>query len=226
MKSERKNLALIIGLAIFACAAYTVMLGSSYNYYFYTSFAKLGLFLLVPLLYYSLSKQGRFRDLLNFKGNTRYIKISALLGLATFFIIILAFLLLNRFFDRQMILAGLEKEGITKSLYPFVFANIVLVNAFLEELFFRGFVFLNIFNLGFRRFAYIFSSVLFSLYHILMMNSWFSPPMFLLLLLGLIGVGLLFNELCRRCESILGGFFPHLGANLAINLIGVYLLYF
>jgi len=226
VKVEQKNVSLIIGLSIFACAAYTVMLSSSWNFYFWTSSAKLGLFLLVPLLYFGISKQGRFRDLFSFRGDKRWLKISTGIGAIAFLFIIIGFLVARGLFDRQMILDGLAKEGITKSLYPFVFLNIVLVNAFLEELFFRGFIFRNIFNLGFKRFAYMFSSLLFSLYHIMMMNSWFSPGIFLLLLVGLIGVGLLFSELCRRCGNILGGFFPHLGANLAINLVGVYLLYF
>jgi membrane protease YdiL (CAAX protease family) len=216
---------LIVGLSVVSCFIYALMLGSRYNYYFYTSLVKLVLFLLVPLLYYSLSKQGRFKDLFRLKGNKKYMKASAFLGGLTFAFIILAFLLLNEFFDKQIILDGLAKEGITKITYPYVFANIVFVNAFLEELFFRGFVFLTVFNLGFKRFSYIFSSVLFSLYHIVMMNSWFSPQIFLLCLAGLIGAGLIFNELDKRCENILGGFFVHLGANLAINLIGVYLLY-
>jgi membrane protease YdiL (CAAX protease family) len=201
------------------------MLGSPYNNYFYTSLVKLRLFLSTPLLYYSLSKRGRFKDLFCFKGNKKYMKAAALSGCLTFAFIILAFLFLNKFLDRRMILDGLASEGITKTTYPYVFANIVLINAFLEELFFRGFVFLGIFNLGFKRFSYIFSSVLFSLYHIVMMNSWFSPQIFLLCLAGLIGAGLLFNELDRRCENISGGFFVHLGANAAINLIGAYLLY-
>jgi len=124
-----------------------------------------------------------------------------------------------------MIIDGLAGEGITPVTYPYVFAYIVLINAFLEELFFRGFIFINTFNLGFKRFAYMFSSVLFALYHIAMMNSWFSPGIFLLCLVGLIAAGMLFNELARRCENILGGFFVHLGANLAINLIGMYFMY-
>ena len=222
----KKNLSLIIALSTLACAAYTVMLGSAWNFYFATSAVKLALFLLMPLAYFAMSKQGRFRELFSFKGDVRWLKISAWLGGGAFFAIILGFLLLNQLFDKEMILAGLASEGITKSLYPVVFLNIVVVNAFLEELFFRGFVFLKMLGLGFRRAAYAFSAVLFSLYHIMMMNSWFSPPMFVLLLVGLIAVGLLFGELARRCGNILGGFFVHLGANLAINLIGIYLIYF
>ena len=225
MKSARINLMLIVGFSIVSCLIYTLMLYSPYNYYFYTSLVKFGLFLSAPLLYYFFSKQGQIKGRFCFKGSKKYMKLSALFGGFTFVFIICAYIVLNKFFDKQMILDGLAKEGITKSTYPYVFAHIVFVNSFLEELFFRGFVFLTIFNLGFKRFAYIFSSILFSLYHISMMNTWFSPQMFLLCLVGLVGAGMIFNELDRRCENIWGGFFLHIGANLAINLIGMYLLY-
>ena len=220
-----KYLFMIVGFSIIACLLYTLMLGSPYNNYFYTSAVKLILFLAAPFFYYSISKQGKFKNLFSFKGNKKYMKISVFYGVGIFILIIGAFVFLNSFFDRQMITDSLKNEGITSKAYPYVFVNIVFINAFLEELFFRGFVFFSIFNLGYKRFAYIFSSTLFSVYHVAMMNSWFSPEIFVLCVIGLIAAGLIFNESDRRCENISGGLFMHLGANLAINLIGIYLIY-
>ncbi|MDR0405343.1 MAG: CPBP family intramembrane metalloprotease, partial [Clostridiales bacterium] len=168
MKSERVNLIRIVGLSVASCLIYTLLLGASYQY-FYTAAAKLALFLAAPVCYYFLSKRGRLADLFCLRGDKKYIKISAWLGVAAFAAVITAFFALRKQLDAQMILDGLAKEGITKAAYPYVFVHIVVINALLEEVFFRGFVFLTLFRLGFQRFAYVFSSVLFALYHIAMM---------------------------------------------------------
>ena len=221
-----KNVITIAAVSITSCLLYSLMLGSAYNHYFYTSLAKLILFLAIPLVYIMLTKHERFRDFFRIKGNKKYIKISAALGITTFALILLGFAALYGFFDRQMIADGLAKEGITKATYPYVFVYIVFINAFLEELFFRGFVFAKMFRLGYEKFAYIFSSVLFAVYHIAMMNSWFSPPIFTLCLAGLTAAGLIFCELHKRCECVTGAAILHVSANMAINLIGAWVLYF
>ena len=225
MQSEHVKLWFLIAISTLACFIYSLMLYSPFNQYIYTSIAKIILFLSAPLIY-AIKGCGKFRDLFKIRGNKTAVKQAFILGLATFVFILIAYFFMQSLFEKQMVLDGLANEGITKSTYPYVFAHIVFVNAFLEEIFFRGFVFFTIMRLGFKRFAYIFSSILFSVYHIAMMNTWFSPQLFLICLIGLIAAGLLFNELDRRCESIAGGLFLHIGANLAINLIGLYMIYF
>lgn len=222
---NRKDLILVTIYSAAACLLYSLMLFSPYNLYWQTSAAKILLFVMTPLLYYKTRGRKAFSGLFNKAKNKAYIKISAALGGAAFILIIAAYFLLNWLFDKDMILGGLKREGITHSIYPFVFINIVLVNAFLEELFFRGFVFFTIFRLGFKAYAYAFSSVLFALYHIAMMGGWFSPPAFIFCLTGLVFAGLVFCRLDEGCGNIYGGLFVHLGANLAINLIGAYLFY-
>lgn len=201
------------------------MLNSRFNYYWHTSLAKIVFFLLAPLVYGLISRRLTLKGLLGFSGGKKAVKFSLALGAATFFTIIAGYVALRGFFDRQTILSGLFEEGITKSSYPLVFLHIVFVNAFLEEFFFRGFVFLSLFRLGFKKYAFLFSSLLFALYHAAIMDSWFSPPMFALCLAGLGAAGLIFDELSRQGGGIYGGFFVHAGANLAINLIGAYLFY-
>ena len=235
MKTPKfKNIATISVFSLIACSLYTILLKSSFNQYLYTSIAKLMLFAVIPLIYFALFKDAKFKNLfLIFQPNEtdkstrkKSIKAAAILGAAAFIVILIAFVFMNNLFDKNMILDGLAKENITKSSYPYVFLHIVLINSFLEELFFRGFIFLNMLRLGYKKYACIFSSVLFAVYHVAMFDSWFSPPMFAFCLLGLIVSGLLFNEIDRRCNNIYGGFFIHAAANLAINTIGLYFFYF
>lgn len=216
---------MIIVFSLITCGIYSLMLFSNYNAYLYTASVKFIMFLIVPVTYVILSKDNSFKTLFTIKGNKKFIKISAFLGLMTFLLVITGFIFFQSFLDKNMILNGLLKEGINSQNYIFVFLHIVAVNALLEETFFRGFIFLNLYKMGYKWFAYIFSSVLFALYHTGMMISWFSVEMFVFCMFGLIVSGIIFGMLDKYCNNILGGFFLHLGANLAINLIGAYLMY-
>jgi membrane protease YdiL (CAAX protease family) len=80
--------------------------------------------------------------------------------------------------------------------------------------------------MNFKIYAYAFSAVLFALYHVSVIRDGAAPGLFLLGIIGLVAAGLIFNEFARRCNSIVGSLAIHVSANLAINLIGVYYVYF
>lgn len=152
----------------------------------------------------------------------RSMSIAGVLAAGVFVLITGGFLLLNPWLDLSAITGNLgAKEGITAATFPFVALYISLGNSFLEEFFFRGFAFLTLREF-FPRFAWLFSALAFSLYHIAIMDGWFSPALFLLLTIALAVAGLLFNWLDRR-GSLWPGWLVHMAANLAINTIGLHL---
>ena len=71
-----------------------------------------------------------------------------------------------------------------------------------------------------RIFAYIFSSLVFSLYHIAMMIGWFGLPVVLISLLGLFAGGMIFNRCDEKNETIYLSWLIHMFANFATNTIG------
>ncbi|TAH63854.1 MAG: CPBP family intramembrane metalloprotease, partial [Gottschalkiaceae bacterium] len=95
------------------------------------------------------------------------------------------------------------------------------INSFLEEFFFRGFIFLNLYKLGFKKGAYIFSSILFSLYHIGIFKNWFNPLLIILAVSGLISVGFIFNYIDTKSKSFINSWIVHILADAAIMLIGL-----
>lgn len=209
-------------ISLICCILYAISQYSSMNSYWTTSVVKLLVFGVVPLLFLICRK--KLRDILRL-GNKKSLKIPAFLGIGCMIFIWLGYGLLHSFFNSEQILAGLSAQSITKTVYPFVFLHIVLVNSFLEEFFFRGFLFRNLYQMGHKTTAYLFSSVLFSVYHISIFQSWFSVPVVLLCLAGLVLAGLFFCETDRRCDHIYGGWLIHLGANVGINVIGACLFY-
>ena len=124
-------------------------------------------------------------------------------------------------------------EGILRQNFegrPVVFFGvtlyIVLINAFLEEWYFRGFAFLRIQNAFPKPWALVFSALLFSAYHLALMAGLFPLPLYLVFVIGLAGVGALFNVIDHRFQSLWPSFVIHASANLAMNLMAMRLLGF
>ena len=110
--------------------------------------------------------------------------------------------------------------GITSDNFIYVSLYISLMNSFLEEFFFRGYGFITLKKYTGRRFAYIFSSLIFAAYHVGMLIGMFDLGTLALLLFGLIVGGCIFNYLNEKNNNIYPSWFVHMFANFAINTVG------
>ncbi len=219
---NRNELRIHAVLSALVCLLYSLLLLTPLNGYVYTTVLKITLFLAVPFIF-AKKMHMNFKRYLGTVENKKMLALSFALGVGVLVIILAGYILLQQFFDDRMILSSLKNEGITKQNFPAVFLNIIFVNAFFEEFFFRGFVFRGALKLGTKRYAYLFSAALFALYHVTMIFSWFSLPIFLLCMFGLFAGGLIFNFFTDKCGSIFGSYIIHAAANLAINSIGLYI---
>ena len=187
--------------------------------YFIKSVIKLILFLAVPLIYGAYTKDINLKSL--FKINKKGMGIAFMLCIPVFLVILGGYFAFKNVFDFSLVTTALTGNiGVTKSNFPFVALYISFVNSLLEEFFFRGFAFLALKRISGSVFAYVFSSLMFALYHIAMMTGWFSPIVFVITLAGLFAGGLIFNYLNDKTDSLYPSWFVHMFANFAINLIG------
>lgn len=189
--------------------------------YWIKSLLKAAAFLGAILAYAALGKQ-RFSETIRLRKLT---KTKALLLCMLAFFAGGAVLFLC--FRNQLDLAGIReslmrKEGLTRQNCLFVFAYIIVCNSFLEEAFFRGFVFRLFRN---QMLGALFSAVLFSAYHIGIFISWFSPFLFVLCLAGLAAVGLFLQWISGKYQSIAASWLIHACANIAINAVGALLIF-
>ena len=204
---------------IFFCVIMAFVDGIFKADYFVKSAIKLVLFMLFPLLYSKFDKSLSIKSL--FKVNKKSFKTIPFLCIALYVIILGGYYLLKGVFDFSNITKSLTANiGVSKENFIFVSLYISFVNSLLEEFFFRGFAFLNLVKINGRKFAYIFSALIFSLYHVAMMIGWFSLPLFALVLAGLFIGGVIFNFLNEKSESIYPSWLVHMSANFAINTIG------
>lgn len=213
----------VVLVSILCCGIMAFVDGVLMPAYAVKSVIKLFCFLVCPFVLSRLNPEIAYGSLFRLK-KSNIIK-PLLLGIGVYAVILCAYFLVRNVFDFSNIVTSLSgNAGVTKENFLFVAIYISFVNSLLEEFFFRGFVFTNLKDLRGRKTAYLYSSVLFALYHVAMMIGWFSMPLFLLCMAGLTVGGMIFNYLNEKQGSIYASWFVHMFANFAINTIGLLLM--
>ena len=206
-------------LVIFACVIMGLIDAVIQPGYVAKSAVKLVLFLLIPALYILFAKDRNVFKM--FKADKKGILFAFLLGGIIYAVILGAYFLFRNIFDFSALTKSLgETTGVNGSNFIWVAIYISFVNSLLEEFFFRGFAFLRLKTILSKRFAYIFSSLAFALYHIAMMIGWFGIPVILISLAGLFAGGMIFNRFDDDKNSIYLSWLVHMFANFSINTIG------
>lgn len=215
----KKNRCLLVSLVMVGCVLMAFVDAILSPTYEIKSFIKLILFLSIPIGYKLFDKEFSIFKLFTFKKKSFF--LSLLLGIGVYVLILGAYFVLGPFFDFSKVTAALQKNiGVNKDNFIFVALYISFINSLLEEFFFRGFAFLTLSRQAGRRFSYVFSASVFSLYHVAIMKSWFPPFFFVLLILSLFIAGLFFNWLDEKNDSIYASWFVHMLANFSINTVG------
>ncbi|WP_202711087.1 CPBP family intramembrane glutamic endopeptidase [Sporosalibacterium faouarense] len=184
---------------------------------------KIILFLGIPLYYIKNIENKTIKEALKFdKLDKKQFKMGIFFGAGSFLIVLIAYFVLRGFIDLDSIAAELQnKSKITPSNFWIIGLYITIGNSFLEEFFFRGFIFLNLYNRNYKKLAYVFSSALFGLYHIAIFQTWFNIGLVILALVGLIGIGLVFNWLDTKSDNFINSWIVHILADSAIIIIGL-----
>ena len=220
---KKRSIILVLSVAVLCCVAMALVDGILRPGYAVKSAIKIALFLLVPLIASRIDRSVLYLPLLRPKKKGMLPAIA--LGVGIYGAILGGYFLVSPFFDFSQIAGALtDNAGVTKDNFLYVSLYISFANSFLEEFFFRGFVFTNLKRLSGRNPAYIISATAFSLYHVAMMIGWFSPVLFLLVMVGLVIGGMIFNWLNEKLDTIYCSWLTHMFANFAINTIGFLLL--
>ena len=220
---KKRTTILILTVTVICCLAMALVDGVLRPGYAVKSAIKIALFMLIPLVASKMDHSVLYLSLLRPKKKGLMTAIA--LGVGIYVVILGGYFLVSPFFDFSQIAGALtDNAGVTKDNFLYVSLYISFANSFLEEFFFRGYVFTNLKQHSGRRLAYIFSAIAFSLYHVAMMIGWFSPALFLLVMVGLVIGGMIFNWLNEKLDTIYCSWMTHMFANFAINTIGFMLL--
>jgi membrane protease YdiL (CAAX protease family) len=157
---------------------------------------------------------------LRFQYKKQTIALGMLGAFGAVVIILSALLIFKSLIDFSAIAQSLNYE-LTLQTYILVASAIVLVNPFIEEYFWRGFVF-RVFD---KYWTGYWTGILFALHHAIIITGWFNWWQFLLILVFLSAIGILFNWMYKKTNSIYASWFTHAVADLIIVIIGgIYLL--
>ena len=220
---KKRSILLVCLVTVVCCLAMALVDGVFRPAYAVKSAIKVTLFLLIPLIASRMDGDVRYLSLL--RPRKKGLLQSIGLGIGIYAVILGGYFLVSPFFDFSRIADSLTKNaGVTKENFLYVSLYISFANSFLEEFFFRGFVFTNLKQLSGKAQAYLFSATAFSLYHVAMMIGWFSPALFLLVMAGLFMGGVIFNWLNEKLDTIYCSWLTHMFANFAINTVGFLLL--
>lgn len=225
--STMKKTIVISAVSLFACGVlYGIEQGMHVNYLI-QSLVKIALFLLIPAVFYWSNRHERRMTVSRRSNNGGNNWIYAvLLGVLSFGAVLGAYLILSPFIDFAHVVADLQNRlKVTQMNYLLIGAYVIFINSLLEEVFFRGFVFAELYKKGRRFYAYFFSSLLFAAYHISIFRTWFEWPLMILALLGIMTGGLIFCWLNRHELKITYSWIAHVFADIAIIGIG-YTLFF
>lgn len=212
-----KNTYLVISISTVVCFLLYIIQEYTSTSYLVDSLIKIGAFFGSYFLFVKLTK----KHMIPYnKINQNELIRSIFLGIASAGVIFVAFLFFKEYIDFSSIIFDLKTSQLMSYQVYFAGVYIILINSFIEEFYFRGFIFLNITN---RKLAHIFSAFLFSVYHVAIFNTWFSSQTILIALIGLFAVSLFFNWVNNKSQSMYPSWIIHIIADISIMLIALYI---
>lgn len=212
---------------LLACSfLYMIEQGIGVSYAIKAGF-KIVLFLCVPLVFMQKAGHDSLREILGLDHiDLKDVNMGIKIGLIAFGVLIALGVFFAPTIDFDSIRQELsEKLHVTVRSFIFVGLYITFVNSLLEELFFRGFLYGFLKRSGWSTVAMFFSSLLFGVYHMAMFQTWLSPGLVILCVIGLIIVGIFFNYINNKTSTFLNSWIIHIIADSAIMLFAFKMLY-
>ncbi|WAA10496.1 CPBP family intramembrane glutamic endopeptidase [Fervidibacillus albus] len=215
----------IVSLSFVSCVVLFIVeqwIGASY---LVKTGTKIVLFLIVPLVYIKFMRGKSIRQFLNVKTfDWKQVRLGLFLGILSMGVVLSAFFLFQPWIEPDAIVDDLQTRlEITPDIFPWIALYITFGNSLLEEFYFRGFLFLQLYRKKWKRFAYLYSPLLFSVYHVAIFALWFDFWLLLLALVGLWIVGLILNWLNAKADHFLNSWILHILADTGVMIIGFYL---
>jgi uncharacterized protein len=187
--------------------------------YFFGLMLRIAVLVIFPILYVKYSQNKNPFLVFGNKVKFKILILNFFLGL---FSILFVYFLFHNLIDNNQIIEQVGKlYPLTISIYILVGFLVTFLNPLIEEFFWRGFVFRN--YLRFKGGIWIGS--LFALHHIVILYNWLSLSLLITTTILLAIVGVFFNYLYRKYDSIYPPLVCHMGADLGIIIVGFIILF-
>lgn len=218
MKSSKKLSFEIIIFVIVSCIIMAIIETIIEPTYLIKSIMKIIFFFIIPIIFMKVKKISISNNkyILNKKNIIKLL----LLGIGIYSIIMIGFALTKGIFDYTSLVNSLSTDqNVSSNNFLLVASYISFGNSLLEEFMFRNVSFLVLSKYTLKKYAYLFSSIMFSIYHVFMFTTSFPVPLIILSLIGLAIGGLIFNYVDDRDETMYNSWIIHMFADFAIMTI-------
>ena len=216
---NKKRIILGMLFVVFVMSMIVVDVSGGFSYWG-RSILKVSMFGLIPGFF--IVKRVSFKTLFSQGKHFKYI---LLLSIFIISVVLVGYFILDQFNAFSSVSTSLKQQvGVTLANYPYVFVYVILINGPLEEFYFR-FVMMDVDLFKSKNIQAIFSSFLFSIYHVGMLFSMFPFYLFVLAIAGLMLVGFVFIKINQQNKGILYSTSLHMAANLGINIVGAIILF-
>jgi len=212
----------IIAFIMGGCIFIAFIDGSSMDYVSKALY-KITVFTALPLVYAKWFGKISLKSLFNFR--LKSCRLAILLGSILYAIIMALYFLIGSYFDLSKVTSILDHSFTSGTLLflPVAF-YIAVINSFLEEFFFRGFAYLILKKESSDPFAFWFSAISFSLYHLFLMAGMFDLTLYASAIILLVFAGGIFNLLDKKSNTLFPSWILHGFANMGLNTIAIILL--
>ena len=186
-------------------------------------FLRITLFLVIPMLgIYVLRKSNLKTEIKLEKPTWKELKIPLLVSIVIFLGTVGGYFMLQFMFEAEGVIAGAEELGITpKTVWIWAF-YLSFVNSLVEEFFFRGYIFYTLEKRSYKL-AIIVSSLLWSIYHVIIFITLFDIWTVLFTIVGLFIIGVLLAYINKFGKSFINSWIVHIFADIGCVVVLLYM---
>ncbi|MBG9943797.1 type II CAAX endopeptidase family protein [Brevibacillus formosus] len=181
----------------------------------------------VPFVDMIVLKRNTWRDTFRQIGlgtNRSNMYHGILTGLLSFFTIIVAGYFFHSFlFDKDELQNLLVQWDFSGNLVVWLILVLLVINPFLEEIYWRGYLFKKLDGKQTKRTMILLTSLFYSLYHFLSIIPLFSWPYNIAMILPVFLAGMIWGYMRHKSNSLMGSIVSHILADSGI--MAVYLLF-
>lgn len=181
------------------------------------------LFLVIPLFgIYFIRKSNLKKEIKFEKPTLKELRLPLIMSMVVFLGTIGGYFMLQFMFDAESSVRGGEELGITPDNILIWGFYLSFINSLIEEFFFRGYIFYTLEKKSYKL-AIIVSSLLWSMYHVVIFVTIFQIYTVIFTLIGLFIIGVILAYMNKFGKSFINSWIIHIAADMAVVVVLLYM---
>jgi membrane protease YdiL (CAAX protease family) len=184
---------------------------------------RISLFLMIPLFGIYVIRKSNIRTEIKWDTPTlKELKIPLIASVVIFLGTIGGYFMLQFMFDAEQAVRGGEELGITPDNILIWGFYLSFINSLIEEFFFRGYIFYTLEKKSYTL-AIIVSSILWSIYHVVIFVTIFHLYTVIFTIVGLFIIGVMLAYINKFGTSFINSWMVHIAADIGVVVVLLYM---